>query len=297
MSLLIPFTLVTLLLAYFYLPTSLPVFSIASSLDIPYTSQNFTRIIAIGDIHGDFESFLEILRFSNASSADYVVQLGDCIDRGDDTIPILEYFIHNSTSNFYQIIGNHEAMNMVGRVDYVSQGDIDSFNTLHNRTQYFINDGKYGSYINTLNLTVSIGDVVFVHGGISPEIAQKHQTIDNINLEAKQTEMKTLQGIWGRNGPLWYRGYSGKPSANMCKELTLSLSTLGYSHMIMGHTVHDTIISRCNSQAILIDTGISKAMKGNLSALEILQLNGSTVSMRALYRFYSENIYSNVKII
>jgi predicted phosphodiesterase len=258
----------------------------------PNHDQNLTRIIAIGDLHGDFDAFLEILQFSNASSADYVIQIGDTIDRGDDTIPILEYFLHNSTDFFYQIIGNHEAMNMNGRLEYVSKGDIDSFIDIKNRTQYFSEDGRYGKYLTTLNLTAGIGDVIFVHGGISLEIAQEYKTIENINKIGKQTDMNTLSGIWGRNGPLWYRGYSMKNSNGNCKELRESLDILGYKHMIMGHTVHDKINSRCSSSAIIIDTGISKAMRGKPSALEILQHNGRTVSMTGLYKTHFEAIYN-----
>lgn len=257
----------------------------------PYSAHNLTRIIAIGDLHGDFDAFLDILQFSNASSADYVIQIGDTIDRGDDTIPILEYFIHNSTEYFFQIIGNHEVMNMNGRVEYVSQGDIESFIDIKNRTQFFREDGRYGKYLTNLNLTAGIGDVIFVHGGISLEIAQEYEKLENINKIGKQTDMKTLSGVWGRNGPLWYRGYSMKNSNGNCKELKESLDILGYRHMIMGHTVHDKINSRCSSSAIIIDTGISKAMRGKPSALEILQHNGTTVSMTALYKTHSETIY------
>ena len=275
-----------------YLLTSTLSIQSAQSHYAPYPDSHLTRIIAIGDLHGDFDAFLEILQFSNASSADYLIQVGDTIDRGDDTIPILEHFLSNSTDFFFQIIGNHEAMNMNGRVDYVSKGDIDSFVDIKNRTQYFKEDGRYGKYLTSLNLTAGIGDVIFVHGGISIEIAQEYKTVENINKIGKKTDMKTFSGVWGRNGPLWYRGYSMKNSNGNCKELKESLDILGYKHMIMGHTVHDKINSRCSSSAIVIDTGISKAMRGKPSALEILQHNGTTISMTALYKTHSERIYS-----
>lgn len=63
----------------------------------------------------------------------------------------------------------------------------------------------------------------------------------------------------------------------------------------MGHTTQNEIKSICEGYGILIDTGISKAMRNIPSALEIIQEDGVTVRMTAFYEFHFEDIYSNME--
>lgn len=53
--------------------------------------------------------------------------------------------------------------------------------------------------------------------------------------------------------------------------------------MVMGHTIFESITPKCNNKAIFIDTGMSKALYGRVSALEILQQEGKTVKIEAVY--------------
>ena len=62
-----------------------------------------------------------------------LVQVGDVVDRGDDTI-LLYKAIGNLTQQasavgdrVYSILGNHEIMNLMGDLRYVTKGDNESF--------------------------------------------------------------------------------------------------------------------------------------------------------------------------
>ncbi|KAG8744551.1 hypothetical protein FRC12_014775 [Ceratobasidium sp. 428] len=76
--------------------------------------------------------------------------------------------------------------------------------------------------------------------------------------------------LFGEDGPLWYRGWAGKPGSAVCPAAEGILAKTGVRRMIMGHTPNfKKIVSRCDGKIILIDTGISKAFGGVLSALSI----------------------------
>jgi hypothetical protein len=88
-----------------------------------------TRIIAIGDLHGDYEHFTRLLRGSDLVDGDdhwtggksHLVQMGDVMDRGDearkilDLIRRLEKEATAAGGMVHMILGNHEEMNLMNR--------------------------------------------------------------------------------------------------------------------------------------------------------------------------------------
>ncbi|KAI0833487.1 Metallo-dependent phosphatase [Trametes gibbosa] len=78
------------------------------------------------------------------------------------------------------------------------------------------------------------------------------------------------QRLYGSDGPLWYRGWALDPEEKVCKEVDDVLSKTGTRRMVMGHTPDfQKIVSRCGGKIIIIDTGISHAYGGALSALSV----------------------------
>ncbi|TFK92640.1 Metallo-dependent phosphatase [Polyporus arcularius HHB13444] len=78
------------------------------------------------------------------------------------------------------------------------------------------------------------------------------------------------QRLYGGDGPLWYRGWALDPEEKVCKEVDDVLKKTGTRRMVMGHTPDfQKIVSRCDGKIIIIDTGISHAYGGALSALSV----------------------------
>lgn len=77
--------------------------------------------------------------------------------------------------------------------------------------------------------------------------------------------------LYSATGPLWYRGYAlDSESSGICEQANEVLENVRSTRMIMGHTPQfKGILPRCRSKVIVIDTGISSAYGGVLSALEI----------------------------
>lgn len=71
------------------------------------------RLFAIGDIHGCFDSFKDLVESKiQLQKDDKLILLGDYIDRGDSSKEVVDFII-KLLENGYDIIplmGNHEAM-------------------------------------------------------------------------------------------------------------------------------------------------------------------------------------------
>lgn len=99
------------------------------------------RIVAVGDLHGDFVAWRKIL--SAAKLADdeghwvggeaVLVQTGDVIDRGADGLKIirdlmrLQHEAQRTDGQIIALVGNHEAMNITGDLRYVSEADFAAY--------------------------------------------------------------------------------------------------------------------------------------------------------------------------
>ncbi|KAH9945176.1 Metallo-dependent phosphatase [Epithele typhae] len=141
---------------------------------------------------------------------------------------------------------------------------------------------------------VSHAAISFCHGGLAPSYPDLSPFPSRIN-ELGASLLKKLQHrpqpaphppypypglpadatlaeqrMYGADGPLWYRGWALDPEEKVCKEVDDVLQRTGTRRMVMGHTPDfQKIVSRCGGKIIIIDTGISHAYGGALSALSI----------------------------
>lgn len=67
------------------------------------------RHFIVGDIHGRFETFLDLLAEADYNpDTDIIYSVGDLIDRGPKSFEAVEFF--STRENVYSIMGNHEYM-------------------------------------------------------------------------------------------------------------------------------------------------------------------------------------------
>jgi len=100
-------------------------------------------IVAVGDLHGDYEAYQAILREAGligkkgewTGGKAILVQLGDVPDRGPDTKRIIEHLMKlekaakRKGGRVAALIGNHEAMNIIGDLRYVTPEEYAAFAT------------------------------------------------------------------------------------------------------------------------------------------------------------------------
>ena len=99
------------------------------------------RIVAVGDLHGDFDAWREIALSARvidprnhwAGGKSILVQLGDIVDRWPDSLKIIRHLMKLQTEaaraggRVVVLVGNHEAMNMTGDLRYVTPGEYAAF--------------------------------------------------------------------------------------------------------------------------------------------------------------------------
>jgi len=101
------------------------------------------RIVAVGDVHGDYSALVEILRSAGivdaknkwAAGKTHLVQTGDLLDRGAESRKVMDLIISlekqasKAGGRVHSLLGNHEAMNVYGDLRYAVPGEFAAFKT------------------------------------------------------------------------------------------------------------------------------------------------------------------------
>jgi len=196
-------------------------------------------VVAIGDVHGDFDDFLSILQKVGVIDAQHhwtankstFVQVGDTLDRGPkprevmDLLMSLEKEAPKAGGRVMSLLGNHEVMNLMGDLRYVTAENYASFASSNSeerrksayqeyakwrsshaqllaelpqpmelteaewmarhpagfieQREAFSPNGAYGKWLREHSAVAKIGGVIFLHGGIHPDLA--NLKLDAIN--------------------------------------------------------------------------------------------------------------------
>ncbi len=294
----------------------------------PSTLPPVNRIIVIGDIHGDFNKLISCLKLAKVIDDKYnwigndtvIVQVGDQIDScrlnngidcntqiisndTPDDLNILYFMtkLHKKASKFggavYSLIGNHELLNSLGDLSYVSHNNIRSFDNYKTRNGTIIKDGynartfaftpgnDIANFLAcTRKIALIIGSNLFVHGGVVPHIANKYK-IDDMNKlltlfllgEIEQPEYFSDLFISGSTSPLWTRVFGMK--VNNCDFLMNPLKEIyNVNKIYVGHTpqLKNGIHSQCNDSIWMTDIGLSHAFdkykKHNIKKVQVLEI-------------------------
>jgi serine/threonine protein phosphatase 1 len=141
-------------------------------------SQQPTRRIVIGDVHGHYDGLMNLLDRIAPEASDQVYFLGDLIDRGPQSYQVVE-FIKNSP--YQSLLGNHEHLLLEafpngqvyapalqawlqsgGRATVASYTDMEVL-------------VEHVQWIRTLPTYLDLGDVWLVHAGVHPEMPLEKQ--------------------------------------------------------------------------------------------------------------------------
>ena len=198
------------------------------------------RIVAIADVHGAYTAMVatlqnvgvidDQLRWSGAAT--HLVIVGDILDRGPrsrdamDLLMRLEHEAPLAGGKVHVLIGNHESMNLIGDLRYVSKEEYAAFaadETDAERDRWFAAyaerrgddaaseevrkkfeqqfpsgyfalrrafrpDSRYGQWLLSKSVIAVINRTAFVHGGLSPLVADIG--LDGVNRDLK-AELKS----------------------------------------------------------------------------------------------------------
>ena len=104
----------------------------------------------------------------------------------------------------------------------------------------------------------------------------EQKELDRINREVREwlmgrtPEPQSSLGVDDGDRVMWTRQFSQTVEEADCLELAESLRILDAQRMVVAHTVHERITSRCDGQVWSIDVGMSRAYGGRVQVLEIV---------------------------
>ena len=257
----------------------------------PGFSQKFTdvdNICVISDIHGNFESYITLLKGASVIDGNlrwkfgkgHLVILGDIFDRGEKVTEILWHVFDlekqalGAGGRVHLILGNHELMVLSGDLRYIHEKYlITQMLTGISYSGLFSGNSILGMWLRSKPAAVTINDILFIHGGISVDMIENGLTVKDINeaiyndLIGKEpvdsSHIIKLDLLIGDNGPLWFRGFFSETGIDN-QNLDKILAFYGVNHIIVGHTPGNVIRSVNNDKIFGVDAGITNGLPGEL---------------------------------
>lgn len=136
----------------------------------PEKEQTMQYICA--DIHGEYELFLRLLERIGFSASDEMIICGDLIDKGRDSVRLVQYVMEHS--NIRAILGNHEHAFLRRYWAMMQENPTDFDSVLWELRDYFSYDGKLLNwetvdFLEGLPPFIEEEDFICVHAGLPIE--------------------------------------------------------------------------------------------------------------------------------
>jgi len=267
------------------------------------------RIIAIGDIHGDLARLIVLLRGVGIINDQFqwvaepkdtwVVQVGDQLDskvRAPDateewetTADVQVVFFMRSLDRearrhggrVVSLLGNHELLNVMGDMSYVSQKSMNMLGGPQNRVATFRPGAFMAKVLADRPIVVQIGSFVFCHAGILPHhIAACNGDLDVMNnlmrkyllgepLLDPEEQQAFMTLFVDMEAVIWTR--QALNEAYHKNVLPSVLDVLQASALVVGHNpMLNGVVTTAARNLWFVDTGMSRVFGGSLQCLEIL---------------------------
>lgn len=274
------------------------------------------RLVAIGDVHGDFAQLRAALLLSElidpatdawrpapvtrvndsdgalpARGVTELVLLGDLVDRGPDDLRVLEFAMQlqkqaaAAGDRVVILLGNHELMNLQGHFHYVHPESYEPFGGKFARRRAFAAGAVIGDFVRSSQATHTAFGSLFVHAGLLP--ADAARGLNAVNAEVAEALAAGDFGsrILATQGPLWTRKQAYDAAGGACSDVAETLRLLGLQRMVVGHTPQRSgrVEAFCDDSFIAVDVGLSKWMYGNLAALEMTRNAEGEVELREIF--------------
>ncbi|AXY75211.1 hypothetical protein D3H65_15005 [Paraflavitalea soli] len=276
------------------------------------------KLFVLSDVEGNFDQFRKLLQCNKVIDSNYnwifgnghLVFAGDMFDRGLQVTECL-WLIYSLEEKaravggyVHFILGNHEIMNLQGQHDYVKAKYETNAMLIGKRLiQLYNEDSELGKWLRTKNVVEKIGNILFVHGGISQKInhlslgvaeinklARLYYAINKPKYEYNNQEINSIMNP--KTSPFWYRSYyDGKEGMEATIDSTLL--KFNVNHIVTGHTivadtisVHyggkvintDTHHSESKSEALFIDGGNYYRVNDKGARILLFSENGKSLS-------------------
>ncbi|KPI84843.1 putative serine/threonine phosphatase [Leptomonas seymouri] len=265
------------------------------------------RIVAVGDLHGDYEQSVSVLRLTGLVDSSthwigedaFLVQLGDILDVGPDDIKIVELLMRLQGEararggDVVELLGNHELRNFRGDYTAVDQTSLAASGGKEGRDRLLSNATEVGKYLRTRKAIFHYGPFLFMHGGFSTATASmitSLKRVEDFNTELSEALMNGTISPLASDGldlseedvdvanPILVRSILKVKCNDLDKVLKKKFP--GIDSVVVGHVPHDPRDfdgwSLCNGRLLDIDFGMSRWKKGDPGHVAALEIEEAT---------------------
>ena len=190
------------------------------------------RLLVVSDIHGRYDEFMELLNYCEFNiKEDYLISLGDMVDRGPKSYEVVEWFRQMnlaSQGRVQTIFGNHEHMMLsyyskhIPEKDYFTKmiGGKANVESYENKPDGEL--AKHLSFISKLPLYIDLDEYVLFHAGLNIDKPLDKQHINNLcwdydKFYTKDTSMFNNTFIFGHTPTEYIYKYYGETGGEIWK--------------------------------------------------------------------------------
>lgn len=132
------------------------------------------RILIVGDPHGCFDEFMELIKHCSITPDDMVVVVGDLVNKGPKSIELVQ-FVRN-TPNFYSVMGNHEGFAIMWWEKWIN-GEVQKDDIPHTVRWVCSVNPEDMEWLKRLPYSISIPqyNTIVVHAGVHPGVPLQDQ--------------------------------------------------------------------------------------------------------------------------
>ncbi len=192
------------------------------------------RTIVIGDIHGCYDELMELLQQLELKDEDFLLSLGDIVDRGNKSFEVYHFFKNRPNSKV--LMGNHERKHLNGQLNYAQEIV---------KVQFGIEYPGFLNWLKTLEYAHETPEAIIVHAAFEPNKSRAEQK-EEVLCGSTSGERYLTQKLPAES--FWQEHYDGK-------------KPIIYGHHVVGD------LPQIFNNTYGIDTGACHS--GYLTALEL----------------------------
>ena len=157
------------------------------------------KTLLIGDIHGCYIEFQELLARVGIAESDAIIALGDIVDRGPETPQVLDFFRQQPDAR--SLMGNHERKHVRG-----AHGEVKlAMSQIIARGQFGETYGEALAFMQTFPTYLELPEAILVHGYLEPGLPLDQQRVTV--LCGTMSGDRHLKASYDRP---WYELYTGE---------------------------------------------------------------------------------------
>lgn len=244
------------------------------------------RLVVLSDLEGNIRFLDAALEKLGIVGADgrwrfgegQLLVLGDSVDRGRDVFAVL-WRLHDLARQAHaaggavrMVLGNHDQYILRGNISRTHPEHRYALRAMGGVSHAFAADTVIGAWLRAQPVAVKLGSVLFVHGGVSPRIADAGLSVAGLNAAMRDywrtapgsaARSTVLDAVLGHAGVTQYRGYFREldgvyPAAGKA-DVDRVLEHFGVDRIVVGHTVVERVESVLGERVYAVDVNDSNA--------------------------------------